>query len=57
MDDPEELDPVSAAALVGAVAGATQTTALTVLERGEGHEKMWQAMRRAINIALHGLGK
>ncbi|MCE7002945.1 TetR/AcrR family transcriptional regulator [Kibdelosporangium philippinense] len=52
---PDKLDPVSAAAIVGAVAGAAQAASLEVLARGEGDEKMWEAMRRAINIALYGL--
>ncbi|RSM86604.1 TetR family transcriptional regulator [Kibdelosporangium aridum] len=54
---PDELDPISAAALVGSVAGAAQAASLAALERGEGQEKMWEAMRRAIDIALHGLPK
>jgi hypothetical protein len=52
---PGELDPVSAAAVVGALAGATQGAALTSLALGQDEEEFWQAMRRGVDIALRGV--
>ncbi|AEW98597.1 TetR/AcrR family transcriptional regulator [Streptantibioticus cattleyicolor] len=52
---PDQLDPVSAAAVVGALVGATQAAALRSLEAGDTAEEFWAAMRRAVDIALHGL--
>ncbi|RCV50016.1 TetR/AcrR family transcriptional regulator [Marinitenerispora sediminis] len=52
---PDELDAVSAAAVVGATWGAALGASLTSMERGDPEEKFWAAMRRGIDIALHGL--
>jgi AcrR family transcriptional regulator len=52
---PDELDPISAAAVIGSLAGATQGAALTSLARGDAEEQFWVAMRRAVDIALRGL--
>ncbi|OLT13926.1 TetR family transcriptional regulator [Pseudonocardia sp. CNS-139] len=52
---PDELDPVSAAAIVGSVVGATQAAALVSLARGDGEQEVWAAMRRGIEVALRGL--
>jgi AcrR family transcriptional regulator len=52
---PDELDPVSAAAVVGALAGATQGAALASLAHGEQEDRFWEAMRRGVDIALRGL--
>jgi AcrR family transcriptional regulator len=52
---PDELDPISAAALVGSMLGATQGAGLASLERGDSEEEFWKAMRRGIDIALRGL--
>jgi AcrR family transcriptional regulator len=54
---PDELDPTSAAAIVGALFGATQAAALTSLAAGENEEQFWKSMRRGIEIALHGIAK
>jgi AcrR family transcriptional regulator len=53
---PGELDPVSAAAVVGALTGATHGAALTSLALGQGEEEFWQAMRRGVDVALRGVG-
>jgi hypothetical protein len=52
---PDELDPISAAAIVGAMVGATQGAALASLERGDTNEEFWAAMSRGLDIALRGL--
>lgn len=50
---PDELDPISAAALVGALIGAVNAAALTALSQGDTPEQMRSAMLRATDIALH----
>ena len=52
---PDELDPVTAAAIVGAMTGATQAAGLTSLELGESEEQFWTSMRRGMDIALRGI--
>jgi AcrR family transcriptional regulator len=54
---PDELDPISAAAIVGSLVGATQAATLASLARGETEAQFWESMRRGIDIALHGLQK
>ncbi|GAA5153536.1 hypothetical protein GCM10023321_23920 [Pseudonocardia eucalypti] len=51
---PDQLDPVSAAAVIGGFAGAAQGAALTSLRRGDSEEQFWAALRQGIHIALHG---
>jgi AcrR family transcriptional regulator len=50
---PDELDPIGAAALVGALMGAVNAAALTSLSRGDTTEQVRSAMLRATDIALH----
>ncbi|RKT54643.1 TetR/AcrR family transcriptional regulator [Saccharothrix australiensis] len=52
---PDRLDPISAAAVVGALAGATQAAALRSMELGQDEQQLWAAMDRGVRIALHGL--
>lgn len=52
---PNELDPITAAAVVGAVAGGAQLAALKSMELGEPEERFWAAMRRGVEIGLRGL--
>ncbi|WP_028937839.1 TetR/AcrR family transcriptional regulator [Pseudonocardia spinosispora] len=51
---PDELDPVSAAAVIGSFAGAAQGAAMMSLRLNESDEQLWAAARRGIEIALHG---
>jgi AcrR family transcriptional regulator len=51
---PDELDEISAAAVIGAFAGATRAAAMKSLELGHSEHEFWQSMRRAVKIALHG---
>jgi AcrR family transcriptional regulator len=51
---PDELDPISAAAVIGAFAGATQAAALKSIELDQPEDEFWHAVRRAVDIALHG---
>ncbi len=50
---PDELDPISAAALVGALIGAVNAAALMSLSQGDTTEQVRSAMLRATDIALH----
>ncbi|MBF8189314.1 TetR/AcrR family transcriptional regulator [Nonomuraea sp. K274] len=50
---PDELDAVSAAALVGSVAGAVGAAALTSLRQGDSPDQVRDAMRRGAGIAVH----
>ncbi|PSK98903.1 TetR family transcriptional regulator [Murinocardiopsis flavida] len=52
---PDDLDPISSSAVVGAMVGATRAAALTSIELGQSPEEFWAAMRRAVEIAMHGL--
>ncbi len=50
-----ELDPITAAAMTGALLGAIQQAGLTSVQLGRSQEELWQAARHAVDIALHGL--
>ncbi|WP_051579684.1 TetR family transcriptional regulator [Pseudonocardia acaciae] len=52
---PDELDEISAAAVVGAFAGAAQGAGLRSIELGQPEPEFWDAMRRAVAIGLYGL--
>lgn len=52
---PDELDPLRASAVVGALVGAIQGAALASLERGESAEQFWAAMRLGRDIGLRAL--
>ncbi|GAB3458074.1 TetR/AcrR family transcriptional regulator [Actinophytocola sediminis] len=52
---PDELDPLAAAAAVGALIGTLQMTALVSFERGDSPEEIVANMRSAMDIALHGV--
>jgi AcrR family transcriptional regulator len=53
---PERLDPISAAAATGAIMGAVQAAGMAGMELyGESEQDYLVAMRRAANIAIHGL--
>jgi len=52
---PDELDPLTAAAAVGALIGALQQTALVGFERGDQLAEIVAGMRSAMDIALHGI--
>ncbi|MCP2256476.1 transcriptional regulator, TetR family [Streptoalloteichus tenebrarius] len=52
---PDELDPVTAAAVVGAFVGAVQAATLRSLELEQSEEDFWAAMRRGVDVALGGI--
>ncbi|MFC3997645.1 TetR/AcrR family transcriptional regulator [Nocardiopsis sediminis] len=52
---PDELDPVSAGAVVGSMVGAVQGAALASMERDQSQDQLFEAMRRGRDIALRGL--
>ncbi|TDD14094.1 TetR/AcrR family transcriptional regulator [Nonomuraea diastatica] len=49
---PESVSRVEAAAMVGAVLGALNATAIASIEQGDGPEETRGALRRAVDIAL-----
>ncbi len=49
---PDELDPVAAAALVGAMVGAVSAAALASLRRGDSPEGVRNAMRQAVDLVV-----
>lgn len=51
----DTLDPVSAAAVIGSVMGAAIAAALVCLQGGEPHERLRDAVERAIGIAIQGV--
>ncbi|GAA0610482.1 TetR family transcriptional regulator [Kutzneria viridogrisea] len=52
---PDELDEVAAAAMTGSLIGALYQAALVSIERGQSRQQAQQSIRRARDIALHGL--
>ncbi|MEU8383342.1 TetR/AcrR family transcriptional regulator [Streptosporangium sp. NPDC048865] len=49
---PDELDPVAAATLVGAMVGAVSAATLASLQRGDSPEGVRNAMRQAVDLVL-----
>ncbi|WP_103962593.1 TetR/AcrR family transcriptional regulator [Nonomuraea solani] len=52
---PGELDPITAAAMTGALLGAVQHAGLASVRLGRSQEELWEASRRGVEVALHGL--
>lgn len=52
---PGRLDPVTAAAMTGALIGAIQQATLASVQLGRTQDEMWEASRRALDVAMHGL--
>ncbi|MEV1174322.1 helix-turn-helix domain-containing protein [Nonomuraea sp. NPDC049784] len=52
---PDKLDPVEAAAAVGAVFGAVKLAIITNMDNDRSLEQMWNTARRAAEITLSGL--
>ncbi|GAA4202509.1 TetR/AcrR family transcriptional regulator [Actinocatenispora rupis] len=50
-----ELDPVTAAAMTGALLGAIQHAGYASVHKGRSQAELWQATERAVDVALHGL--
>ncbi|MEV0387992.1 TetR family transcriptional regulator [Nonomuraea sp. NPDC050643] len=50
-----ELDPVTAAAMTGALMGAIQQASLASVRLGRSQEELWQASRHGVEVALRGL--
>jgi len=49
------LDPVTAAAMVGALVGAIQQATLESVRRGRSQKELWESARRAADLAARGL--
>jgi AcrR family transcriptional regulator len=52
----DEIDPVEAAAAIGSLMGAAHLATTVSTDRGETPEQVWAAGRRAMEIAIRGLG-
>ncbi|GAA4589995.1 hypothetical protein GCM10023194_45690 [Planotetraspora phitsanulokensis] len=52
----DEIDPVEAAAAIGSLMGAAYLATTFSMERGETPEQVWATGRRAMEIAIRGLG-
>ncbi|WP_336209061.1 TetR/AcrR family transcriptional regulator [Nonomuraea sp. LPB2021202275-12-8] len=52
---PDELDLVESAAVVGSLIGAVKLAAMASLTGGDPSEQVWEAVRRAAEIAVRGL--
>jgi AcrR family transcriptional regulator len=50
-----QLDPVTAAAMTGAVIGAIQQASLASVQHGRSQDELWAAAERGLDIALHGV--
>src|ERR1700754_3930060 len=52
---PGRLDPITAAAMTGSLIGAIQQATLASVQLGRSQDELWEASRRALDVALHGL--
>ncbi|MBT2231139.1 TetR/AcrR family transcriptional regulator [Nonomuraea sp. NEAU-A123] len=52
---PGQLDPITAAAMIGSLLGAIQQAGLASVQLGRSQEELWEATQRALDIALSGL--
>lgn len=52
---PDELDPVTAAAMTGSVLGAIQQASLTSAQLGRSQDQLWEAAAHALDVATYGL--
>ncbi|TDD42565.1 TetR/AcrR family transcriptional regulator [Saccharopolyspora elongata] len=52
---PGRLDQITAAAMTGAVIGAIQQASLASVQLGRSQDELWEAARRGLDVALHGL--
>lgn len=52
---PDELDPITVVAAVGAMMGAAQAAANDSLRRGESTEAVLAASRKGIDVAMRGV--
>jgi hypothetical protein len=52
---PDELDPITAAAMAGSVFGAIQQASLTSAHLGQSQKQLWEAATHALDIATDGL--
>lgn len=52
---PDDLDPITAAAMTGSLIGAIQQAGLASVQLGRSQEELWEATQRGLDIAMHGL--
>jgi AcrR family transcriptional regulator len=52
---PGQLDPITAAAMTGALFGAIQQASLASVQLGRSQEELWEAAQHGLDVALHGL--
>jgi AcrR family transcriptional regulator len=52
---PGQLDPITAAAMIGSLLGAIQQAGLASVQLRRSQEELWEATQRALDIAMSGL--
>ncbi|TDD25528.1 TetR/AcrR family transcriptional regulator [Nonomuraea diastatica] len=52
---PGRLDPITAAAMTGALLGAIQQASWASVQLGRSQDELWEAARHAVDIAMQGL--
>ncbi|GAA3472259.1 TetR/AcrR family transcriptional regulator [Nonomuraea roseola] len=52
---PDQLDPITAAAMTGALMGAIQQAGLASVRLGRSQDELWEASSRGLDIAMSGL--
>ncbi|GAA2790087.1 TetR/AcrR family transcriptional regulator [Nonomuraea dietziae] len=52
---PDQLDPITAAAMTGSLMGAIQQAGLASVRLGRSQDELWEASRRGLDIAMSGL--
>lgn len=52
---PDQLDPITAAAMTGALLGAIQQASLASAQLGRSQDELWEAAQHGLDIALRGL--
>ncbi|MEU1726818.1 TetR/AcrR family transcriptional regulator [Nonomuraea sp. NPDC005692] len=52
---PDQLDPITAAAMTGALIGAVQQASLASVELDRSQDELWRAARHGLDVAARGL--
>ncbi|MBE1609667.1 TetR/AcrR family transcriptional regulator [Actinopolymorpha pittospori] len=52
---PDQLDPITAAAMTGSLLGAIQQASLASVQLGRSQDELWEAAQHGLDVALRGL--
>lgn len=52
---PDQLDPITAAAMTGSLIGAVQQASLASIELGRSQDELWRAAQHGLDVAARGL--